>query len=265
MRNRKVVTKSPIKAGTLQNPGESIGLEIRRLLVEEVTFYIYIAAIFIFLAVQEWIKWFLKSPPFPLILTALAGVVTIYSTFKVRQIKRQLRDLRQGREGEKAVGQYLEGMRIKGYQVIHDIPSGENFNIDHVLIGETGIYAIETKTISKPAKGRAYVDYDGKKITINGFVPDRDPIVQAKASARWLRDLLKESTGRDLNVRGVVLYPGWYTSRQPRDAEVWVLNPKSLPAFVDHEKRVISPEDVHLFTYHLGRYIRHNNKPGKSN
>jgi hypothetical protein len=43
--------------------------------------------------------------------------------------------LMQGREGEKAVGQYLERLRARGYQVLHDIP-GENFNIDHVLIGQ---------------------------------------------------------------------------------------------------------------------------------
>ena len=264
MNNRKAKTKTPLKARALQNPGESIGLEIRRLLVEDYTIYLFFAALFIFLAFYEWIRWFFKSPPFPLITTGLAGIITIYSAFKVKQIKRKLHNLKQGREGEKAVGQYLESLRVAGYQVLHDVP-GENFNVDHVLIGETGIYAIETKTISKPAKGKAIVEYDGKKIIVNGFIPDRDPLVQTKASAGWIRELLRESTGKDLAVRGVVLYPGWYISGQPRNVEVWVLNPKSLPAFIEHENRVISPEDVHLFTYHLCRYIRSNNKSGKSN
>ena len=40
--NRKAVRKSPIKAVTLQNPGESVGLEIRRLLVEDFTTYLFI-------------------------------------------------------------------------------------------------------------------------------------------------------------------------------------------------------------------------------
>jgi len=45
-------------------------------------------------------------------------------------------------------------------------------------------------------------------------------------------------------------------SNGPKGAEVWVLNPKALPAFLDHEEITMSPEDVSLVNYHLSRYVR---------
>jgi hypothetical protein len=115
---------------------------------------------------------------------------------------------------------------------------------------------IETKTISKPNGREALVEYDGERVTIAGFSPDRDPIRQAKALSHWLEDLIKESTGRSFGVRPVVLYPGWYVNKQPKGTNVWVLNPKALPSFLDHESASLSPEDVHLVSYHLSRYVR---------
>jgi hypothetical protein len=81
-----------------------------------------------------------------------------------------------------------------GYQVFHDLV-GDGFNVDHVIIGPGGVYVIETKTISKPAKGESSVKYDGATITVDGNVPDRNPVAQAKAGANWIREIIKSSTG----------------------------------------------------------------------
>jgi hypothetical protein len=240
------------------NPGESTGLEIRRLLSEELGTYLFLPAIFIFWAFWEWVRTISNSPPIPVHATIIAGIAFTYSVFKFFRIKRQIRNLKLGMEGEKAVGQYLEKLREKGYQILHDIP-GEKFNIDHVLIGQAGIYVIETKTISKPKSGNPVIEYDGKQLKVNGFTPDRNPITQAQALANWIKELVKESTGREFPVRPVVLYPGWYINHQPKGAEVWVLNPKGFPTFLDHADKTITPEDVHLVTYHLCRYVRSRN------
>ena len=76
----------------------------------------------------------------------------------------------------------------------HDVV-GLGFNVDHVIVGPAGVFTVETKTWSKPAKGDAKVVFDGERVRINGFEPDRNPIVQAKAQARWLKEVLAESTG----------------------------------------------------------------------
>ena len=118
-------------------------------------------------------------------------------------LRRKIRQLRLARDGERAVGQYLETLRARGYRVLHDLV-GNGFNVDHVLIGPTGMFAVETKTYRKPAKGAAEIVYDGERVTIAGRAPERDPVVQGKAQAHWLRDLLRDSTGRAFVRRGAV-------------------------------------------------------------
>ncbi|MBU1055794.1 MAG: NERD domain-containing protein [Proteobacteria bacterium] len=39
-----------------------------------------------------------------------------------------------------------------GYKVYHDFPA-EKFNIDHIIIGPAGVYAVETKARQKPTTG----------------------------------------------------------------------------------------------------------------
>ncbi|MBP1741591.1 MAG: hypothetical protein H6Q48_3884, partial [Deltaproteobacteria bacterium] len=215
------------------------GEEIKRLQSEDIGSYVEVMLMFLFLAVLEWARFFLKWPPQPKLFTALALVAFCFAWIKIRKIRNRVRILRQAEEGEKAVGQYLEALREKGYKVLHDIVA-RKFNLDHVLVGPSGVYVIETKTISKPAKGQAVVEYDGEKVTVNGHSPDRDPVMQARALSRWLQEFIKDSTGESFKVRPVVIYPGWYVSDQPKGAEVWVLNPKALPAFLEHERSTIS-------------------------
>lgn len=140
--------------------------------------------------------------------------------------------------------------------MFHDVV-GEGFNIDHVLVGPAGVFTVETKTWSKPMRGDARISYDGKTLTVVGRTPDRDPLVQARSQARWLKTLLAESTGRQLPVRPVVVFPGWYVEPAVgSQREVWVMEPKGLPAFLAAEEARLEDPDVKLASYHLGRFIR---------
>ena len=139
--------------------------------------------------------------------------------------------------------------------MLHDIPA-DDFNVDHVVIGATGVFTVETKTHSKPAKGASSVKYDGQTISVNGFKPDRDPLVQAKAQARWLVDILERSTGRKVFVQPIVVYPGWFVEQHTNKPDVWVLNEKALPTFIRNARRFnLTNEDIHLLAYHLAKYV----------
>lgn len=172
----------------------------------------------------------------------------------VKKARKRLRALKLGRDGEKAVGQFLDVLREDGYRVFHDVV-GNGFNIDHVAIGKAGIFSIETKTFSKPPCKNARVEFDGSRILVAGHSLDRDPVVQAKAQAGWLKDVLKESTGRLFPVKPAILFPGWYVKSSGK-SDVWVLNPKALPAFLKKEPATLSEEDKRLAAYHLSRYLR---------
>ncbi len=176
---------------------------------------------------------------------------------KILIARKKIKALRLGRDGEMAVGQYLESLRENGAKVFHDI-QGEGFNLDHVVIDKSGIYVIETKTFSKPDKGQTIVTYDGEKVFVNGKEPDRNPVIQVKAACHWLKELLKESTGKDCNPRPVVVFPGWFVQPtvEAKNSDVWVLNPKALPAFISNSKPQYEGDAVGLFSYHLSRYVR---------
>lgn len=133
-----------------------------------------------------------------------------------------------------------------------------SFNLDHVLVGPSGVFLIETKTFSKPVRRDARVEYDGREVRVRGFKPDRDPVQQAEASSRWLAELLEQMVGRPCFVRPVVLFPGWYVDDTARKGQalVWVLNPKALRGFIEHEPMRFSPEDVSAVAFHLSRYGR---------
>jgi hypothetical protein len=50
-----------------------------------------------------------------------------------------------GAAGEELVGEVLNGLRERGWFALHDVQLSRG-NIDHVLIGPAGIFAIETKS-----------------------------------------------------------------------------------------------------------------------
>lgn len=84
----------------------------------------------------------------------------------------------------------------------------------------------------------------------------RNPIEQATAAARWLEKILEESTGKRFFVRGVVVFPGWFVEQRGTRGDVWVLEPKALPAFIENAPAMIVPSDVKLAAFHLARYVR---------
>lgn len=248
--------RSPIKDKPLRLPGQSLEEERAALISDKVGSRLAWAGGMLFLAGWEWFRYWQPRPVNPWVITAAAIGVCIYVAFRIYQLQPRLRALRQGIEGEKAVGQFLERLREQGYQVFHDLV-GEGFNVDHVLIGPAGVFSIETKTWSKPQRGDARIVYDGNTLTVAGREPDRDPLVQARAQAHWLRGLLSDSTGRRMEVQPVVVFPGWFVEAAPGSQRaVWVMEPKGLPAFLKNEPQRLAAEDVKLAAYHLARHVR---------
>lgn len=153
------------------------------------------------------------------------------------------------------MGQFLERLRDRGYQVFHDVV-GPGFNVDHVLIGPAGVFSVETKTWNKPIRGEARISVQGDRLLAAGLELDRNPIVQAKAQASWLKTLLLDSTSRTFDVFPVVLFPGWFVEPSVGGCAVWVLEPKALPPFLEREPARLSSEQASMAAFHLSRFIR---------
>jgi len=248
-------SRSPLKDKPLRNPGQSTEEARRKLIEDKFEEPGLMAAFLIALAALEWARYAMNLPPKPWIFTVVAFAGIAYASWRLWRVRPRLRALRQAIDGEKAVGQFLERLRENGYKVFHDIV-GENFNLDHVIIGPAGVMTIETKTWTKPTPN-AQVEFDGEELTVGSLQPDRNPVIQAKAQASWLRRVLEESTGRKFDVRPVIVFPGWFVQQSgERPRNLWVLEPKALPGFLAHEPRALADEDINLASFHLSRFIR---------
>lgn len=248
--------RSPLKDKPLRLPGQALQGQRQALFESKIEPWLLGALFLCLLAALEWWRAWSGAPPTPWLYTAVAMGACGVAALRFLKLRPQLRALRLGMEGERAVGQFLERLREQGYQVFHDV-QGDSFNVDHVLVGGAGVFTVETKTWTKPKMGDARIRYDGEVLSIHGREPERNVVAQARAQATWLSRLLKESTGRLVIARPVVLFPGWYVeAAAAAQRDTWVLEPKALPAFLDHEPQRLSPEDVKLLAYHLGRHIR---------
>jgi len=249
--------KSPLKDNPLHNPAESLDKQIEKLVHEDASTYIFLIVVSLMLVFQEWWRWFFDIKPSPFLLTALAVLVLPFWMRKVLLLRKRLKHLRLGRDGEKAVGQHLESLRESSAKVFHDIPAS-NFNLDHVVIAKSGIYVIETKTYSKPESGAPKIIFDGTTLRLNTGVKTDKPVIQVQAACRWLSDLLKQSTGKSFPVKPVIVFPGWFIepTSEAKNSDVWVLNPKGLPTFISNSADRLNTDEVSMAAYHLSRYVR---------
>lgn len=249
-------TKSPLKDRPLRLPGQSCEERRHQIFDEKLELPLLVAAVAIGLTVIEIWRSYAQVPPAPWVYASLAIVAVAFATWRSLKYLPEMQNLRLAADGERAVGQYLEKLRGEGYEVFHDIPS-TGFNVDHVIIGPGGVFTIETKTWRKPRSGDARISFDGETLLRMGRRVERDPIAQAKAQASWLATQLEASTARQYVVRPVVLFPGWWVENaEGAFKDIWVLEPKALPKFLEREGRSLTDEQVHMASFHLSRYVR---------
>jgi hypothetical protein len=227
----KTTPRSPLKETRLRAPGASIHEHIVNIALDRVLLPLIIA--FSLLGVLAGALAYAQCSRNlqPILLWALAALVLaawVFTGVSFLRHRRIVAQLQLGMHGEMEVAQILDALREDRYRIFHDIPcqgetTGAPFNIDHVLIGPTGVYALETKTRSKRPDDT--VEYDGQRIRVAGHTPDRDPLAQARRNAKTLRAILKDQSGRDIPVRPVVLFPGWWVNSNVKSPNVWVLNP----------------------------------------
>jgi hypothetical protein len=140
--------------------------------------------------------------------------------------------------GERVVAEALEPLKTRGWRVFHDIPCGDAkspFNIDHVVVGSGGVFAIETKT---RRKGRARDGFAAHEIIYDGSVlaypwgEDRHGLDQAQRQAQWLAGWIAKQLGVHVTVWPLLTFPGWMIIRRGKGTVV-VVNPKELPSAIE--------------------------------
>jgi hypothetical protein len=244
------------KSQSLGHPGQSLDEKIDRVVLDDFMGYYLLATGLWLLAILEWLSKIFHYPRMPVAYTVAAATATGLCVVKFVRTKREVRNLRLGRDGEREVAEILDDLKRYGAEVLHDIPE-EQGNVDHVVICTRGIFVIETKNWSKPDKVWE-MQFDGQQIHIPTRAPDAAPIIQCKAEAASIKSLLRASTSKAFPVRGVVVFLDWYVKRRPaaRGADIWVLNPKEVAGWICNEPEILSDSDVAMATLHLKQYVK---------
>lgn len=224
--------KSPFTSDFLRAPGQTLADQIEELKIDAVWDVTLAAMIPLMLISTLTTRAYISGSDFdPLIVVATIVIglgVLVPLGIKVFRKGRRLRSLRLGYEGEVAVGQELNQLLAQGFRVYHDFPAGK-FNVDHVVIGPTGIFAVETKARAKPnsgdGKADARVEFHGTELRFPGW-KETAPIDQAVRQAEALSKWLASAVGEPVAVRPVVALPGWYVVTV-KPGEVLVFNGKN--------------------------------------
>jgi hypothetical protein len=75
--------RSPLKAPPLRNPGQSLDEEIQRLIDDEANSYLFVAMCLLFFTLMEWLRWWLRFPPQPILFTVVTVAATAYVVRKM--------------------------------------------------------------------------------------------------------------------------------------------------------------------------------------
>ena len=110
-------------------------------------------------------------------------------------------------------------------------------------LGPGGVFSVETKVRRGGAGEPCRIDYDGNRVLVNGLLPERDPVAQARRQARWLAEFAKETTRAEHAVRPVVWYVDAEIDGEP-EAEVWVVNERSFARLLKSEPERLSREEI---------------------
>lgn len=223
--------KSPLKAKPHRYAGQSLDDEIDNQVIRGFLHYYLISGMLLIMAGLEWFRSINNTPPTPWFYTIAAVISIGVTVFMGIRTKGKIKRLKQARDGERAIGQYLETFRSSGCIVFHDI-QGNNFNLDHVLISPKGVFAIETKSYSKPARGKPLINASGTRLKIDGK-QNQAIHTQLIAQQKWLSELVSKLRGKKTSARAAVLFPGWFIEGRFDDDLLWVLNPKALGSYMD--------------------------------
>lgn len=225
--------RHPLTRDLLREPGHTLRRELERAQDDLVAYLAAIVPTPLFLLAG----WALddrsrgRQSAFPLLYLAFIGILVIFFVYSAFVLVRKTRRLALGHEAEIAVGQELNQLLRYGFRVFHDISGDTSFNVDHVVIGQTGVFAVETKGRTKPLRdGRAEyrVEQHGNRLIFPGWTETK-PLQQAQRNADWLAKWLSSSTGEAVQVQPVLALPGWFIERKDW-CSVLVINPSNCQA-----------------------------------
>lgn len=142
-----------------------------------------------------------------------------------------------GARGEERVAVQLEALP-KEFHVFHDVTI-DGHGVDHVVVGPSGVFCIETKCWA------GAVTFEQGHIRVNGKLPSRPPLTQARRVSHAVNDYLLERIGAVRQCTPVLCFASdTFQADILRVEDVSVCNVSALPAVVMVEKNRLVAEEI---------------------
>lgn len=261
--NLRKKSKTPFTENALLRlPGHSLAQQIRDL-DEKLTSYLFLLFLLSIIFTNTIISTSLVQKQFTtssIFLFCFIGMLALlFFIFKIVQRLSQREKLRLGYFGELVTAEALSKLMPEGNYVFHDFPA-DNFNIDHIVVGPAGVFAIETKARSKVLSGdnkqAAKATYNGREIEFSNF-KDTKYLEQAKRQAKWLSGWLKNSTGESVKVFPVICLPGFFVENKSAPNGTFVTNPKQLKNVIrSNNSKILDDKKIHQIVHQLDQKCR---------
>ena len=113
---------------------------------------------------------------------SLLAATAVYSGWSLTKGLRHTERFFKGARGEERVSGILKSLP-DAYHVFNDFVAGGK-HVDHVVAGPAGVFAVETKY------WRGEVTVEDGHILLDGQLPDRDPLAQARKEAQLVKATL---------------------------------------------------------------------------
>jgi Nuclease-related domain len=233
--------------------GQSIRDEKERLLENRLMPYLFGPAFLWMIFAVEAIHSWSHEPPQLRLWLCLAIVVTGFAWIGYRRLFPQFRNLNRGERGELRVAEILDDLRGIGYRAFHDLV-GNGYNIDHVVVGPAGVFAIETKFRS----GYGEIEFrNGEGLFVGGYPEEKDCLKQARGNAFEVNRIIKDTCGIYQPVKPLVVFVGdWKIKNRWRHTDARVLSTDQITDYFDRQQPELMRREIDLICSHLERSVK---------
>lgn len=147
--------------------------------------------------------------------SALAIVYAVYCLAKTAVARYHVKFLR---DANVAIGHQLQQLSLDGSRIFHDVKTSAGV-VDHVIIGQKGIYAVNVVAHRSVKRAQARlrneaIQYSNKKAS--------QSIADIVSKTERLQKELREIVGHNVRVRSVIAVPGWDIGEQPKNGHLLV-------------------------------------------
>lgn len=149
---------------------------------------------------------------------AFLSLASAFATWRLGRTILARHNVKFVRDANVAIGHQLQQISVGANRVFHDVETSAGV-VDHVLVGQTGIYAVNV--VARRAAKAGHAVLDGVEISFSGSGKSI-PIVDVSASTARLEKEICQLLGHKIRVRSVIAVPGWDIGEQSSERHLLV-------------------------------------------